>query len=397
MVWGLIASSSAALAQQPMSERAKRREARRAARKDTVPPDAEKKIKDLEKKAQGVSWDAEAQNIHQAHRLVFANNNWNSESDQFALGLLDQVTNIAPWQGHEREEVFLNGIQARLNLTGEQRQMVADSMRKESMGIAGRHFKTLFPVVMEAVQTRLEQKPFTAEQVQKWSQNLKPVMDDALAAVERVQREVEKTMNEDQKRQLRADMDALVRRHHDVEKMVKRWQAGNWNPTDWGLDNDPIHASAMMEYRRVEAQRNNLVRAVEAQQPAALPAVNGDDASEWDKYVQWFKQYYGCDAKQCNSADAILKSCKKEASDYLGARGREIEKYETDLKTADSDTKKQYLQAEIKRLKKPIGDIFVTLCRRLDQSILTSEQRKKSPAAKPPAQADTAQAKASRN
>src|SRR5690606_24174507 len=106
----------------------------------------------------------------------------------------------------------------RLNLSADQRQLVAEEMRRESMAIGMKHFTTMFPVVMEIAQTRLEQKPFTPEQVQKWSQNLKPVMDEALAAVQRTSQKLEKTMNEEQRRVLKADMEAVLRRHKDVEK-----------------------------------------------------------------------------------------------------------------------------------------------------------------------------------
>lgn len=342
------------------------------------------KMRDLQEKAQGMGpWSEEAQLIHQAHLNIFQQNGWTSESDQYALNLMQQVTNISPWNPREREEAFLNGVQMRFNLSPDQRQILADEMRRESMQVGMKHFRTMFPVVMEAVQTRLEKKPFTPEQVQKWSQNLKPVMDDALAAVERAAKKLEPSMTEDQRARLKSDMDALLRRHKDIEKMVQRWQTGNWSPTDWGLDNDPIHAAAVSEHRAKEARRNELVVKAEAAASTA-PAINAGDESEWRKYVRWFITHYKCDERQTTQAESILKSCEKEAADYLGGRGKEIEKAEGLVKSTNDAAKRAAYQEEVNRLRRPIAEIFERMKRRLEAQVLTSEQRKLIPASAQP-------------
>ncbi|HWL91964.1 MAG TPA: hypothetical protein VNT79_00370 [Phycisphaerae bacterium] len=356
------------------------------------PPDAMSEIKQLEERAKGMSWGDEAPLIHQAHVNVFQSHGWNSESDQFALNLIQQVTNIAPWEPKRREDVFLTGVQTRLNLSDEQRKLVADEMRQESMQLAMKHFRTMFPVVMEVAKTRLDKKPFTPEQVQKWSQHLRPVMDDALAALQRSTKKLESTLSDSQKAKLNQDMTALLRRHNDVQKMVDRWQAGQWNPTEWGLDHDPIHAVAVANYRATEAKRNQLVLNAESAQTAA-PAIRTDDESEWRKYVRWFVTYYKCDERQTSQAESILKNCEKEAADYLRSRDKELKKGE-EMAAAEQDAaKKAFLQGEVSRLRKPISEIFERLKKRLESQVLTSEQRKLIPKA-PQAAAKSAQAAA---
>lgn len=349
-----------------------------------VSADAEKKFNDLQEQAKKIGpWDQEAQTIHQAHVNVFQMNGWTSESDQYALSLLQQVTNISPWNPKQREETFLNGVQSRLSLSAMQRQLVADEMRRESMQIAMKHMGSMFPVVMEIAQTRAEQKPFTPEQIQKWSQNLKPIMDDAMAALQRTSKKLEATMSEDQRQKLKTDLDAVVRRHNDVEKMVQKWQAGQWNPTEWGLDNDPIHAAAMAEYRAKVAQTNAKV-AVATANLTSSPNINTANETEWRKYVQWFVAYYTCDERQVSQAEGILKSCEKEAADYLRSRGREIEQVEARRATADSDSKKELADTELARLRRPISEIFERLKKRLNTQVLTTEQRRKMPAEEKP-------------
>ncbi|MBX3394057.1 MAG: hypothetical protein KF841_01690 [Phycisphaerae bacterium] len=409
-----VTHARAAQAQQPGEQRngqrqedpARRRERRerRAARggerdnqNDSPPADALRQISELQEKTKNISWDQEAQFLHQAHANIFKANGWTSEPDQFALDLLHQITNVTPWNPKQREELFLNGVQTRLGLTADQRQLIADQMRQESMQFGMKHFRTMFPIVMEAIQTRLEQKPYTPEQVQKWSRDLRPVMDDAIATLQRTTSKLENTMTDQQRQRLRADMDALLKRHKDVEKMVERWQSGQWNPTDWGLDNDPIHAAAVNEWRAKEANRNALAAAAMAS-TGQEPKFDGSNESEWRKYVQWFIAHYKCDERQQSQAESILKSCEKEAADYIRSRGKDIEKAESMRTSAESPEKRKMAEDEVVRLRRPIAEMFERLKKRLDSQVLTSEQRKLIPSARPdPRAATTAQAAEPKN
>ena len=257
-----------------------------------------KEMKQIEEQAKAMGpWDSESQLLIDAHNNVFEKNGWNSEADRFSLDLINQVSQIAPWQPKEREEVFFNGIQVRYGLTHDQRTLVAREMRTESMGVAMKHFKEMMPVVLEVAQARARQEPFTPEQVQKWSKAFKPIMDDMLSSVQRVEQKLRKTMTPEQRELLDNDMKDVLKRHHDLEKMVKSWQSGNWNPTDWGLDNDPIHAAAMADYRDKQAARTNLVETALLKKKPDLGAISSDE-SAWERYVKWFCNYYKCNDQQ---------------------------------------------------------------------------------------------------
>lgn len=342
---------------------------------EQVPPGMLKEMRQMEEQAKAMgSWESESQRIIDAHKNVFAKNGWNSEADQFSLDLINQVSQIAPWHPHEREEVFFNAIQVRYGMTHDQRTMVAREMRTESMGVAMRHFKEMMPVVLEIAQTRARQEPFTAEQVQKWSGHFKPIMDDMLSSVQRVEQKLRKTMTPEQRELLENDMKDVLKRHRDFEKMVKGWEAGNWNPTDWGLDNDPIHAASMAEYRAKEAERTQLVDAALLKTKPDLGEIASDE-SAWERYVKWFCNYYKCNDQQRGMARSILESCRRQAVDYLGARRKEMEKVEQLSRTAESEASRKYHAAELARLQKPIATIFESLCARLEKQVLTREQR----------------------
>jgi len=334
-----------------------------------------KEVKQLEEQAKRMGpWENEAGTITEAYTNIFAKNGWDSEPDRFSLDLINQVSRIDPWHPAQREEVFFNGLQVRYGLTPDQRSLVSREMRTESMTVTMKHLTEIMPVALEIAQTRAQQKPFTAEQVQKWSKQFGPIMDDALAAVQRVEQKLRKTMTPQQREILDVDMKAVLKRHHAIEKMVKDWQAGKWNPGDWGLENDPIHAAAMAAYHQKQAERTQLVEAALLKKKPDLNAISSDE-SAWERYVKWFCNYYKCDQRQRGMAATILKSSQKQAADYLSARRRDIEKARRLSESAQSEAGRKYHAAELKRLRKPISDIFNSLCARLEKQVLTRQQQ----------------------
>ncbi len=333
-------------------------------------------IRELQEHAKEMGpWETEAGAIHDAHDNIFQKNGWTSEADQYSLDLLHQVTQIAPWDTAQREDVFLTGLQTRLNLTHDQRSLLGNEMRLESMKVTMKHIKDLLPVALDIAQTRARQEPFTAEQVQRWSQKFKPVMDDAMASVQKVIGKLDKTMTEEQRALLDRDMKALLKRHSDVEKMVEGWKAGNWNPSEWGLDNDPIHANAMYEHRLKEAEKDGLVNlALSKKKPDV--AATAKDKSAWRLYVEWFCNFYTCDDRQRNTAEGILTDSLKRATNFLQARGKAIAKVEQLRDAAKTDAQRKVQIAELDRLQRPIEDIFKELRTRLETNVLTTQQRK---------------------
>lgn len=356
---------------------------RRGGQKPTQTEQMQEQTKKIEEQAKSMGpWENQAFILQEAHQNMFRRYGWNSEADQFSLGLINQLTQVAPWNPKQREEIFMNAVQNRYGLTQDQKTLVADEMKRETTAMTTKYFKDLMPIVMEAAQTRFRQEPFTADQVQKWAEKIQPLMGDGLNALQRVSNKLEDTMTPDQKKKLELDMKDIVKRHHDVEHMVGEWRAGKWNPTDWGLDNDPIHAAAMADYRAKLANKAGAT----VQPVGKRPDIQGIAANEsaWEKYVQWFCEFYECNDRQRAMAQAILKDSVKRAVDYQGARGKDIDQAMQLSKTGETQAKKDYAATEVQRLQKPIRDIFDQMCDRLEKTVLTSEQlAKKGPAVKP--------------
>ena len=339
-------------------------------------PDQLKQANEVMEAAKKIGpWENQSQVLEEATDQIFTQHNWNSEPDQFARQLMRDVGRIAPWRANERQEVFLNAVQERLKLTHDQRTQLDSAFRQETMTFAMRHFKDIVPVVLEVAKTRAGNEPFTPEQVQDWSNRLRPMMDEGMQVIQRVAGRLDKTMTAEQRELLQADLRAFVHRHEDMKKMVEKWQSGNWSPADWGLHNDPVHAGAMAEHRAREAEKNALVQAARsAEMPdEAAAAVN---ESAWDKYVKWFCTTYECDERQRTQADAILRKSKKEAIAYREYKMDAIEQWGRRIVGEKDGGKLVAAQTELQRLLAPISQTFERMKRQL-ASLLTVQQRQK--------------------
>jgi hypothetical protein len=345
-----------------------------------------KQLGQLEETAEKLGvWEQQYPLLEDATDNIFRQHGWDSEADQYARSLVRDVGRISPFKPHERAKAFLDSLQVRYGLTHDQRTVLYNNMQQETMKVTMKHLKSTLPIAMEIIRTRASQEPFTAQQVQRWSRIMKPLMDDSLGAVQDVVERLGKTMTREQRARLDGDMKALLGRHHDMEKMVAEWQAGNWNPTHWGLQNDPLHAGAMADYLAAEAEKNARVETAKLKKDLDEDKIATDE-STWDLYVRQFCSRYGCTDAQRTQADSILKSSKKEAFDYRNARRPLIEKYERLSKTAEKAEERAQGAAQLERLLAHIGAIFERMKDRLHLQVLTTEQRMKF-AAQPPAKA----------
>lgn len=328
-------------------------------------------------------WEDEARNIKVANEQMFSKYGWTTEPDRFTLDLVNRVADIPPWKMMERETVFMDGLQERYLLSSEMRQSVQSDMRRETMTIAFKHFKDFMPTAVEMMTTRSNHEPFTAEQVQKWTRACRPMVADTFDAIDRMVKKTETNLNDEQRRILRTDLKAYAKRRADFERMLDRWEAGNWTAEDWGLQNDPYQQKRTEEDAPSFGGLNH--DPVASSRPGTGTDPTFGDESEWDRYVKWFCKYYACDEAQRGKAEAVLKDLKKQAVDYLNARRADLELAERMRTKADSESKRRHYSSEAERLRQPIQDLFVQLRARLER-LLTSEQLAKHGSAEPRSQ-----------
>lgn len=342
-----------------------------------LPPEQLKEAEALVEEAQTKigPWENQVPIIEDATDNIFRQQGWNSPEDQWARQVMREVSSIPPWKAAERQDVFMNAMQARWNLSHDQRNQLNGALQRETMMLTFKHFKDVMPVAMDALRTRANGQPFTPEQVQQWSTKLRPMIDDGMQTVQRVTQQLERTMTEEQRKLLQADLAAFTKRHTDMQKLVQKWQSGQWQPTDWGLQNDPVHAPVMQQYAQRDAERNALVERAQANRPPIDDARFASDESEWDKYVKAFCRKYECDERQITQAEAILKKAKSEAINYRNGRRGDIEKAERLVASATAGSAmRKDAQAEMDRLLQPINQTFERMKASLD-GLLTTQQR----------------------
>lgn len=316
-------------------------------------------------------WEDEARNIKVANESMFRKYGWNTEADRFTLELVNRVSDVPPWKMMERETVFMDGLQERYLLSSDLRQFVQSEMRRETMTVAFKHLKEFMPTAIEMMTIRSNHQPFTAEQVQRWTRACRPLVAESFDAIDRVVKKTEPKMNDEQRKILRSDLKAFAKRRSDFQKMLDRWEAGEWTAEDWGLQNDPYQRKRTAQVAPGPEGLRHDPAASSRPGPGIDPA--NVEASEWARYVKWFCEYYECDETQRGKAAAILKDLKKQAVDYLNARRIDIEQAERLGAKADSEAKRRHYQEEARRLRQPIRDLFTQLRARLE-GLLTSEQ-----------------------
>ena len=111
----------------------------------------------------GFDWDAEHPNIQRSITNIWNNNDWNDEADLFARDVATEVTAIPPWQMADRLELMTKRVAARYDFTPEQRSRFQAALLREAGGFLLRHATDLLTYSQEAVETRANGQPFTAE------------------------------------------------------------------------------------------------------------------------------------------------------------------------------------------------------------------------------------------
>jgi hypothetical protein len=190
--------------------------------------------------AQLSDWDTHQVYLVDAMEKVYERNGWNSEADLFSLDVIREINAIPPWQPLERFTLLSDLVSARYGFDERQEEIFRDLVIRSSNEMFSKHADRILEYSLDAIQTRVAGEPFTAEQVARWAQLAQPVFMDGRHLINRNAGVMLAALREDQHPLMEADMAALNRRANDMEVMTARWAAGQWQPSDWGMDEDPI-------------------------------------------------------------------------------------------------------------------------------------------------------------
>jgi hypothetical protein len=192
-------------------------------------------------------WDTHYAYQMDAIDRVYERNGWDSEADLFSLELARDVEQIPPWNVRERFDRVFGIISDRYLLDRDQEQVLQSLIFRENQALFSKHSGRIMQYAMEAIQTRVAGEPFTADQVARWVELATPVFQDSRRAMVSAADEFMGHLGPEQRELVQSDLDAANRRMDALEVMAVGWRRGEWDASDWGLEDDPIqnaHARA---------------------------------------------------------------------------------------------------------------------------------------------------------
>lgn len=194
-------------------------------------------------------WSVQAELGRTAVEKVFQRAGWDSEEDLFAFEMFRAMDSRPPWAMQERMDTFFSLLTGRYQLNPEQRTRLKELFYRESVGLFSQHADAILTYSTEMLEARIAGQPFSPEQVARWSKLAEPVMNDGLARMTRATEELMEDMSAEQQAVVRADLRAADRRLNAVGEMMQEWKQGRWEPSDWGMEEDPIQTGKEMAAR----------------------------------------------------------------------------------------------------------------------------------------------------
>lgn len=192
---------------------------------------------------ENIGWENEQINIAHAVHQIYQQNGWNSEADSFSLGVIEEVSRIPPWQMRERLDALSAALADRYALDDDQMTQLRQRLGREAFGAFRQFGSQMLPVAAEALQTRLRGEPFTAEQVQRWSEAGQTINQAMRGRFDDFVGEFQAQLTPEQRALFDVDVQAANRRMNRMDELSAQWRQGKWTPSDWGLQSDPLHAN----------------------------------------------------------------------------------------------------------------------------------------------------------
>jgi hypothetical protein len=250
-------------------------------------------------------WETQHGYMMSAIEKVYERNGWTDEPGLFALELTRAVESQPPWAFQQRFDTLIGALSDRYMLDEDQEQSLRETFIRATSETFQRHAPRIMTYAVEALQTRAAGEPFTADQVARWVELARPVMDDSVERMMRAVDRFQQQLDPEQQGILQQDLESAERRVEDMKQLMERWQRGEWTAEDWGLEEDPIQtgrgaataargegaatressapAEAEMEKSRGELAReiaDRVRRRQEQSEPAAQERAAGETGSE---------------------------------------------------------------------------------------------------------------------
>ncbi|MCH7526472.1 MAG: hypothetical protein IID39_03450, partial [Planctomycetes bacterium] len=243
-------------------------------------------------------WSSQTEMIENFIRDVWRENHWETEADRFAKDTMLQVSRIPPWRFEERMDKLIDRFSDRYELSPPQKVRFRSKLYRETFGLILRNASMMANQTREYVNTRLDARPFTTEQVARWTIESEDLVADSFKGMDRIFEALERDMSLEQREILQHDFGSHERRKKYVLEQRSKWAKGQWRPEDWGLRNDPIQAGRVAQAQGAAGGSLPSDRPVSRNAPATgsldrtphkpdnrfVP----EDESTWGRYIRLF-------------------------------------------------------------------------------------------------------------
>ena len=347
-------------------------------------------------------WEQQYVYVLDAVERVFERNDWESESDLFALEIFRDVSQIPPWDPMARFERAIEMVGDRYLLDEDQMASLQNHIIQTNVGLFTKHADRIMEYAIDAIETRAAGEPFTPEQIARWTELAEPVFLDARKSANELVRDFGKELDPEQRELLQRDMDAANRRMNDMERMATRWKRGEWDPHDWGMEDDPIQnpggrneaeaaeVPGAAATRRPGARRaapaareestETATEAAAAEPPPSDPRradpTTTRQASEddpWAQYVRDFIKRYDLDSEQQQRAWIYHRDAKER--DAVFARRFERRAEPLREKAADDERARVTLERRTEEHRAEHERLFEQLKERLERLPTRAQRR----------------------
>jgi hypothetical protein len=316
-------------------------------------------------------WDEHGTYFVSAAERLFAQQGWDSEPDLFTLDVMREAGQIPPWEIRTRFDVLTGRFADRYLLDEEQTAYFRATMEREVYGLFGRHAAEIVPALAEFAQRRLAGEPVTAEQVERWTRAVEPAFYDVRARVNAVSEALMERMSPVQREWCEVDLAAMNRRLDTIEAMGEHWWDGDWMPSDWGLDADPIQTG---RWARATTQPTiEDAAALVADRGTVKEATSQPAEDAWAAYVRAFIARYGLNADQTSSAWRLYDRVRQRRAHHLRRVEQERAGYARAVARGDRRARERLAAVGV-RWKATEGMLFETLKRGLER-LPTRRQR----------------------
>lgn len=367
----------------------------RRARRDRMQVLREKALELIQATQALGDWDEHYEYMVDAAERVFERHGWDSESDLFALEVGREVGAIPPWNMLERHDRFMEMVGDRYLLDEEQMASLQGRLIRMNVELFSRHSDRIMQYAVEAIETRAAGEPFTPEQVARWTTLAEPVFQDVRGSLNAAATDFMRELDPEQRELVEQDMAAANRRMSDIERMGQKWKRGQWDPHDWGMEQDPIQnpggdasgtaASEEAGSRPAEreasagAEPTDLAEAEGRADESARPAGGPKADDVWARYVRAFIRKYDLNDEQQQRAWLICRDARQRDEVFERRYQRQMEVLRAKSADRDGDktgaamrTRTEKRQAELERL-------FNLFKRRLERLPTRAQRRSAEP------------------